>query len=356
MTGVSDLTITPELRVVAWELTRACNLACKHCRAQAQTKPGREELTTREARGFIDELSGFGSPILIFSGGEPLLREDVFELTDYANKRGLNCAMAVNGTLLSREISEKVKDTGVQRVSISLDGGDRESHDNFRGVPGVFDSSLRGISNLKQKGVSFQINTTVTLNNLDSLESILHIAEDLGADAWHIFLLVPTGRAREIRNEIISAQKYEQVLNWFYGLRKKTAMQLKATCAPQYHRILRQRAREEGISVNYQNFGMDALSRGCLAGLNFCFISATGQVQPCGFLELDCGQLRRKSFSNIWQNSEHFNKLRDINQYKGKCGKCEYKNVCGGCRARAMTMYGDYLAQEPLCAYQPGGS
>ncbi len=343
----------PELRLLAWEITSACNLACKHCRAEAKTEPDSDELSTQEAKDFMDDLAEIASPILIFTGGEPLMREDIFELVSYGNQKGLKCVMAVNGTLLSPEIVRKIRESGIQRVSVSLDGADRESHDSFRGVPGAYDSLMQGIENLKQEGVPFQINTTVTQNNLESFQDIFRLAEELGAVAWHIFLLVPTGRANEIRNEIISAEKYEQVLNWFYDFRKNTSMQLKATCAPHYHRILRQRAKEDNITVNYENFGLDAVSKGCLGGLHFCFVSSTGQVQPCGYLELDCGQLRSERFSSIWASSPRLQKLRDPKEYKGKCGSCEYHNVCGGCRARAMTMYGDYLMEEPLCTYQP---
>ena len=342
-----------EPRLLAWEVTTACNLACKHCRAEAVTEPDSKELSTQEGKEFMDDLAKMASPILIFTGGEPLLRKDIFELAAYGNNKGLKCVLAVNGTLLTPQITEKIMDCGIQRVAVSLDGPDRESHDNFRGVPGAFDSLMQGIENLKSQGMPFQINTTVTRNNLDSFQDIFELAENLGAVAWHIFLLVPTGRASELRSEIITARKYEEVLNWFYDFRKDTHMQLKATCAPHYHRILRQRAKQEGIKVNQKNFGLDAHSKGCLGGINFCFLSSQGQVQPCGYLELDCGQIRSEPFSQIWKNSPRFQKLRDPSQYKGKCGRCEYHRVCGGCRARAMTMYGDYLQEEPLCTHEP---
>jgi heme b synthase len=345
----------PELRLVAWEVTRACNLACKHCRAKAHTEPFPGELTTEEAKALIDTFPRVGRPIVIFTGGEPLLREDIFDLAARVKERGLRPVMAPNGTLVSADKALEMRRAGIERVSVSIDGPDAKSHDRFRGVPGAFEASMRGIEHLKRAGLEFQINTTVTRENLPHFREIFRLAERLGSAAWHIFLLVPTGRAEDLRTEIISAEEYEQLLNWFYDFRKRSSMQLKATCAPHYHRILRQRAREDGLEVSYANFGLDALSRGCLGGVGFCFISHSGQVQPCGYLEVDCGQVRERPFPEIWSDSMVFRQLRDREQYRGKCGSCEYHRVCGGCRARAWTMGGDYLGEEPLCSYQPGG-
>jgi len=344
---------TPELRLIAWEVTRACNLACKHCRAEANPEPFPGELTTREAKELIDSFPRTGSPIIIFTGGEPLLRSDVFELSAYARGKGLRCVMATNGTLLTPDVVTQMRDSGIERVSISIDGPEAQSHNLFRGVPGAFEASMQGIEALKRGGLEFQINTTVTRNNLNQFQDIFDLAQRLGAVAWHIFLLVPTGRGDQIREEVISAEEYEQVLNWFYDFRKTTSMHLKATCAPHYHRILRQRAKEEGLPVDFAHFGLDAVSRGCLGGIGFCFVSHSGQVQPCGYLELDCGQVREKPFPEIWATSPQFEKLRDPTAYSGKCGRCEYHKVCGGCRARALTMNGDYLGEEPLCTHQP---
>jgi len=343
----------PECRLIAWEVTRSCNLACKHCRAEAHTEPYPDELTTAEAKALIDTFPRVGNPIVIFTGGEPLLRHDIFELAAYARDKGLRPVMAPNGTLITPEVAQRMKAAGVERCSISIDGPDAASHDAFRGVPGAFAASLRGIGYLTDAGIPFQINTTVTRGNLGNFKDIFHLAERLGAVAWHIFLLVPTGRGAQLGAEVISAAEYEQVLNWFYDFRKETKMQLKATCAPHYHRILRQRAREEGVGVTFENFGLDAVSRGCLGGVGFCFISHTGRVQPCGYLELDCGNVRETPFPEIWARSERFLELRDPGQYTGKCGVCEYHKQCGGCRARAFTMRGSHLAEEPLCSHEP---
>ncbi|MFW5498000.1 MULTISPECIES: heme b synthase [unclassified Maridesulfovibrio] len=344
---------SPPLRLIAWEITRSCNLACKHCRAEAHPEPYPGELSTEEAKALIDTFPETGDPIIIFTGGEPLLRHDVFELVSYANDKGLRCVMAPNGTLLTAENSVKLKEVGIQRCSISIDAAEAKYHDDFRGEVGAFDQAMKGIQYLKDAGIEFQINTTVTRNNLHMFKDIFTLAKDLGASAWHIFLLVPTGRAAELGAEVISAEEYEEVLNWFYDFQKTTDMQLKATCAPHYHRILRQRAKEEGIPVNFENFGLDAVSRGCLGGVGFCFISHRGQVQPCGYLDLDCGNVREIPFPEIWAKSPQFLNLRNPDTYDGKCGHCEYEKVCGGCRARAQTMEGNYLGPEPLCSYEP---
>ncbi len=343
----------PPLRLIAWEITRSCNLACKHCRAEAHPEPFQGELSTKEALELIDTFPQTGDPVVIFTGGEPLLRPDVFELVAHADNLGLRCVMAPNGTLITRENARLMKDSGIQRCSISIDGPTSSEHDRFRGVTGAFDKSMAGIEFLKQAGIPFQINTTVTRDNIHQFKDIFNLARDLGSVAWHIFMLVPTGRGAEISHQAISAQEYEEVLNWFYDFRKTTDMHLKATCAPHYYRIMRQRAKEENIPVNRENFGLDAMSRGCLGGIGFCFISHVGQVQPCGYLELECGNVKTSPFPEIWKSSANFLKLRDISQYKGKCGVCEYHRVCGGCRARAFTMKQDFLAPEPLCSYEP---
>jgi len=302
----------------------------------------------------LDQIARVGSPIIILSGGEPLLREDIFDLARYGTDKGLRMVMATNGTLLTPEIAEKIKTAGIQRISISLDGATAKEHDQFRQVGGAFESSLRGIDILKDSGIEFQINTTVTKHNAERIADILDITVKLGAVAHHIFLLVPTGRAREMIDQELEANTYERLLHWFYDMRDKTPLHLKATCAPHYYRILRQEAHAKGERVNFETYGLDAMTRGCLGGTGFCFISHDGIVQPCGYLELNCGDLKQSSFGEIWQHSSIFKQLRDFSNYKGKCGQCEYKRVCGGCRARAYEATGDFLAEEPLCAYQPG--
>ena len=344
---------TPACKLIAWEVTRSCNLACKHCRAEAHLEPYEGELDTAEAKALIDTFPEVGNPIIIFTGGDPMMRADVYELMRYATDKGLRCVMSPNGTLITPETAAKMVTAGVQRCSISIDGPDAGSHDEFRGVPGAFDASMRGIQYLKNAGLEFQINTTVTRANLSSFKKIFDLCESIGAAAWHIFLLVPTGRAAQLGAEVITAREYEDVLNWFYDFRKTTKMHLKATCAPHYYRIMRQRAKAEGIPVTPENFGLDAMTRGCLGGTGFCFISHVGQVQPCGYLELDCGNIRTTPFPEIWRNSRQFKQFRNQDEYEGKCGVCEYHKVCGGCRARAHSMDNNYMGEEPLCSYTP---
>jgi len=354
MKGFSrEQTAAPPLRMVAWEITRGCNLSCLHCRALSGEGPYPGELTTEECLRLVDDIASFADPIIILTGGEPMMRPDVYRIAEYGTGKGLRMVLATNGTLLSEERARRLVAAGIRRISISLDGADAETHDQFRGVKGSFDGGLRGIRCAKKVGLEFQINTTVTRHNLPQLPQILDLAVDLGAAAYHLFLLVPTGRGKDLQGEAISSHDYEEVLNWFYDQRDHVPLHLKVTCAPHYYRILRQRAQREGKTVTTEHYGLDAVTRGCLGGVSFCFISSTGRVQPCGYLELDCGNVRDDSLESIWANCRFFKDLRDEGNYKGKCGYCEYRKVCGGCRARAFETTGDYLAEEPYCIYEP---
>ncbi|MBF0530726.1 MAG: heme b synthase [Deltaproteobacteria bacterium] len=353
-TGAAEKADYSAPRLVAWEVTRACNLACLHCRAAAIDFPDPGQLDTAEGLRLIDQIAAMSrETILILTGGEPLLRPDIFDLASHGTAVGLKVVMAPNGTMITAERAKRMKESGIQRISVSIDGATAKDHDYFRGVIGAFDGLIAGLDAAKTAGLEFQVNTTVTRANLNQIEAIQDLVIGLGAVAHHIFLLVPTGRGRALTGEVISAEEYEDVLSWFYERRDKVAIQLKATCAPHYHRILRQRAHAEGRTVDFHNFGLDAVSKGCLGGQGFVFVSHTGQVQPCGYLELDCGQVREKGFSEIYRTSPIFVNLRDKSKYGGKCGQCEFWRVCGGCRARAHETYGDYLAEEPLCMYQP---
>lgn len=341
------------LRLVAWETTRRCNLSCKHCRAVAEDHPYDNELSTQASYTLLDQIREVGQPIIILTGGEPLLRDDIFDIASYGTRIGLRMVMAINGTLITPEIAIKIKASGIKRISVSLDGSSASSHDNFRGLEGAFDRSIEGLTIARDAGIEFQINTTITKTNLKEIPGIFALAENLGAVAHHIFLLVPTGRGKYIFDNSIDAREYEDTLNWFYDQRDKTSLQLKATCAPHYYRILRQRAKEEGKKVTFESHGLDAVTRGCLAGTGFCFISHVGRVQTCGFLDVECGDITKQSFKDVWENSQVFNELRNFKNLEGKCGICEYQRVCGGCRARAYEASGSYLTQEPLCSYQP---
>ncbi|MBN1534963.1 MAG: heme b synthase [Spirochaetes bacterium] len=340
-------------RLIFWELTKRCNLSCLHCRAEAEAQES-DDLVYDEIIRIIDDIAGSYTPILILTGGEPLYRHDVFDIATYASAKGLTVALATNGTLITADTAERIRSAGIGRVSVSLDGADAAMHDSFRGIPGCFEEALRGIGFLKEAGVEFQINTTVTRRNVDSLERIVDLATRLGARALHLFMLVPVGCGVEIaESDMIHKERYEEVLNWFYDVSKRVTMELKATCAPHYYRIIRQRAAREGRQITFESDGMSAITRGCLAGTGVCFISHRGDVQPCGYLPLVAGNVTENPFREIWENSGIFASLRDLSGLQGKCGHCEYRAFCAGCRARAFYETGNHLAEEPYCVYVP---
>ena len=333
-----------DLRMVAWEVTRSCNLACSHCRASSKYGAHPDELTTAECFNLIDEIASLSKPIIILTGGEPLLRKDVFEIAEYGKNKGLTMVMAPNGTLLDDGNIRKIMGSGIKRISVSLDGPDAASHDDLRQVPGAFKQACDGIGRARKAGLEFQINTTVTKRNIGLLPEIMKLAKDLGAKAHHIFLLVPTGRAKEMVDEELSPGEYEEALRFLAREKKSSPLEIKVTCAPHFNRILLQEHSDMASSLR---------GRGCMAGVSFCFISHLGDLQPCGYLEVKSGNVRDSGFKKAWLESEVFNNLRDWSKYKGKCGVCEFKSVCAGCRARAYAKYKDYLKEEPYCTYEP---
>ena len=387
-------------RLVFWEVTKGCNLRCIHCRATATELMSPADLPTDKALNIISQIADFGNPILVLSGGEPLYRHDIFQLAEYATGRGLRTALATNGTLVTKDVAKKIKQAGIKRVSISLDGSDAHTHDSFRGIPGAFDAAVYGMRNLQALGVSVQINTTIARHNAHQLPAVLDLARSLGADALHTFLLVPVGCGVDIAAEqMVAPEEYERMLNWFYDQSLQGGIELKATCAPHYFRVARQRkaadrlaARNEVVvpspsvneigptdmtmpgstGINLKPGGgppvghaghpgghpgdMNAMTKGCLAGTGVCFISHEGEVFPCGYLPAIAGDLRKQSFAEIWNDSDVFAQLRDDDNLKGKCGCCEFRHVCMGCRARAYAATGDFLAEEPFCVYEPGTS
>lgn len=343
-----------QLRLVFWETTSACNLRCAHCRASAVENRSPDELSFEHARGLLSDIASFARPVIVLSGGEPLVREDIFDIARYGTELGLRVVLATNGTLLDSDVAARLAESGIQRVSISLDGADADTHDSFRGLPGAFDDAIRGIDFCKAAGLPVQINTTVAKHNLQQLPAILELAVSLGASALHLFLLVPTGCGKEIAGrEMISPQEYEHVLNWLYDASRSAAVNLKATCAPHYFRVLRQRAKADGVTITPKTHGMEAMTRGCLAGSAVCFVSHRGDVYPCGYLPISAGNVLETPLSLIWCESDLFAALRNPLLLKGKCGRCEYVRVCAGCRARAYAETGDFLAQEPYCVYEP---
>jgi AdoMet-dependent heme synthase len=388
-------------RLIFWEVTKGCNLRCVHCRATATELSSPSDLSTEKALGIIDQIAAAANPILVLSGGEPLFRSDIFQLARYATDQGLRVALATNGTLVTKEVARMIVDAGVKRVSISLDGADAATHDSFRGIPGAFEAAVYGLRNLKALGMSVQINMTIARHNAHQLPQVLELAKSLGADALHTFLLVPVGCGVDIAEEqMVPPEEYEKMLNWFYDRSLEGGIELKATCAPHYFRVVRQRRAAEGRSAraaaearaphpasgsaaigpadmmmpgstgillkpNATPAGrhtghpsghpsdMNAMTKGCLAGTGVCFISHEGEVFPCGYLPVIAGDLRKQNFADIWDHAEVFEQLRATDNLKGKCGCCEFRNVCMGCRARAYAATGDFLDEEPFCVYEP---
>jgi heme b synthase len=324
--------------MVAWELTRNCNLNCVHCRAAASRGPHEGELTLPECKRVIDQIASFASPTIILTGGEPLLRDDIFDIIEYGNSKGLRLVMAINGTLLTEEKAFLMKEGGIKRVSLSLDGKDAKTHDAFRGVIGSFNFVMRAADIMDGIDLPFQINTTVTLHNVDDLVDIYNLVKAIGAVAWHVFLLVPVGRGKGLKGKELDTEAYENVLNWLYDIESKNEIEMKVTCAPHYYRIVQEK-------------GDTPKSAGCLAGKSFMFISHKGIAQPCGYLEIPSGDIRVEGVQKAWEESPVFNQLRDLTSYKGKCGGCRYLKICGGCRARAYELHGDFLHEEPYCSY-----
>lgn len=342
-----------DLRLIAWEITRSCNLSCAHCRAPVDSY-AEDELSTEECLSLIDEFVQVGQPVLILSGGEPLLRRDLFHIAGYAAERGLRVVIGTNGTLITEDTAARLKKASILRVAVSLDFPTPELQDRFRGESGAFEAAMAGITKLRQAGIEVQINNTITKLSASYLNDLVALALRVGAVAFHPFLLVPTGRGKELKSVQLSAEEREQVLNWIYEkqMELKDEILFKPTCAPQYQRIVTQRKKGVESEHNLSN-PLSSVTRGCLAGTGFCFISHQGQVQGCGYLTPGAGNIRKESFQKIWANAPLFRQLRDLSNIKGKCGICEYKRVCGGCRARAYESSGDYLEAEPDCLYKP---
>jgi len=350
-----------ELRLLFWETTAGCNLECVHCRRlDVAQQLMQSDMQTERALQFVRELASFAKPILVLSGGEPLFRPDIFQIAVEAKNNDLPVALATNGTLIDERMAGRIVDAGIRRVSISIDGADETTHDDFRRQPGSLAAALRGFKNLKQRGMSMQINCTITRHNVHQTEKLYAMALELGADALHLFMLVPVGCGVQIaESNTLPAAEYERVLHWLYDKSQLRQMHVKATCAPHYFRVVRQRAVADGIRVEpghghgKPRHDMAAMTKGCLAGSAICFVSHTGEVFPCGYLPLSAGNVTKQHIRDIWGQSELFAKLRDPDQLEGKCGCCEFKRICLGCRARAYYADGNYMAEEPFCVYEP---
>jgi AdoMet-dependent heme synthase len=317
--------------IVAYEVTAACNLSCGYCRASSSTKPDADELSTKEALCLLDSIAPL-RPMLILSGGEPLLRPDIFQIARHAKALGMRVSLASNGTLLSPVVADEIASSGISRVSISLDGVTPEKHDQIRGK-GSFQAALQGIESLRGK-VDFQINNTLTSRNESDVEAIFDLAQRVGARALHFFFLVATGRGRE--DDLLSPERQEQLLQEIDKARALCPMEVQVTCAPQYARIASPRKGRAG---------------GCLAGKSFVFVSRKGDVYPCGYFPMRVGNIREKDFMEIWENAAELRALRE-GALNGKCGRCSFSGVCGGCRARAYAKTGDFLGSDPSCSLE----
>jgi radical SAM protein with 4Fe4S-binding SPASM domain len=331
-------------RVVAWEVTRRCALACRHCRAGARDCAYVGELTTEECLRVLDSLAGFGKPMIIWTGGEPMCRPDILALVRGATERGLRSVMAPCGTLVTREALLALKDVGVMACSFSLDGADAVSHDAFRGVAGAFDNVTRAMAVAREVGMPFQVNATVSRLNRDALPAIREAAIALGARTLDLFFLVPVGRGAELRDLSLRPDEVEAVLRWAFAMDEAGPIRVRETCAPQAVRI-------------WHTLGKPGEQpAGCMGGRGFVFISHTGVLQPCGFLDVPSGDLRAFGFDfkRAYEASPVFRDLSQPDRYGGACGACAFRSGCGGCRARAYAATGDYLAAETSCPVARG--
>lgn len=347
---------------IAWEVTRACAYACFHCRADAQHRRDPRELTLDEGRALIDDLAGFGTrPILVLTGGDPLMRPDLFDLAAHADAAGLRVSLTPTATaLVTRERMATARASGIRRVAFSLDAPTADVHDRFRGFSGSFARTMTGMRAAAAEGLALQVNTTVYADNAASLPDMVPLLQEWGVVQWSVFFLVPTGRGTQL--PMLDAAGHERVLRWLHDLTGITGFDIKATAAPHYRRIALQQAAQAaagdrldglaGAGFQYAD-GLDRPMKGVNDGRGFMFISHTGDVTPSGFLPLVAGNVRERSAVEIYRDAPLFRQLRDPALLTGKCGRCGFKEVCGGSRARAFGVHGDYLAEDPSCAYVP---
>lgn len=324
--------------IVSWMTTNQCNLKCKHCYQDAEEQQDRE-LTTEEGMKMIDEIAKAGFKIMIFSGGEPLMRSDIFDLVAHAASRGLRPVFGSNGTLITEEVAVRLKECGAMAMGISVDSLDAAKHDEFRGLDEAHALTIAGIENCKKVGLPFQLHTTVVDWNRSEICDITDFAEGIGAIAHYIFFLIPVGRGRYIEETSLQVLENEALLKDIMLKQAEVSIDVKPTCAPQFTRVAKQ------LEVDTR------FSRGCLAGLTYCVIGSEGIVRPCAYMTEEAGDVRETPFDEIWKSSEVFEKLRSEN-YGGACGTCDYKDGCGGCRARAAYYHdGDIMAQDEYCAH-----
>lgn len=339
--------------LVIWEVTQACDLACVHCRASAQPDRNPKELTTEQGYRLLDEIRSFGEPLMVFTGGDPLKRPDLYDLIRHAVKIGLRTNVTPSATpLLTAEAIDKFKEAGVSRMAISVDGHNAETHDSFRGIPGTFERAMFALRHARDIGLDTQFQTTVTRRNMDHLQEVADIVSEVRSKMWSLFFLIVTGRALE--NDDLTAPEYEQVFEFMYQLSKTAPYGIKTTEAMHYRRYVAQRIRaEHGATENENAKGVTWRTAGVSDGKGFVFVSHQGEIFPSGFLPVSGGNVLESKLTDVYRNSELFKTLRDTAQRGGKCGACEYQKICGGSRSRAYAFTGDYLAEDPRCVYQP---
>jgi radical SAM protein len=339
--------------LVIWEVTQACDLACVHCRASAQSERNPAELSTEQGYRLLDEIRSFGEPLMVFTGGDPLKRPDLYELIRYSVKIGLRTNVTPSATpLLTAEAIEAFQAAGIARMAISLDGPDAATHDEFRGIPGTFDRAMFALRHARDIGLDTQLQTTVSRRNMGRLAEVAEIAKEVRTRMWSLFFLIVTGRAEE--GDDLLAPEYEQVFEFMYELSKTAPFGVKTTEAMHYRRYVAQRIKaEHGATENPNAKGVAWRTAGVSDGKGFVFVSHTGEIFPSGFFPVSGGNVLDDSLTDVYRNSDLFLTLRDTSQRHGKCGICEYRNICGGSRSRAYALTGDYLAEDPRCIYQP---
>lgn len=339
--------------LVIWEVTQACDLACVHCRASAQSERNPGELSTEQGYRLLDEIRSFGEPLMVFTGGDPLKRPDLYELIRYSVKIGLRTNVTPSATpLLTAEAIEGFQAAGIARMAISLDGPDAATHDEFRGIPGTFDRAMFALRHARDIGLDTQLQTTVTRRNMGRLAEVAEIAKEVRTRMWSLFFLIVTGRAEE--GDDLLAPEYEQVFEFMYELSKTAPFGVKTTEAMHYRRYVAQRIKaEHGVVENPNAKGVAWRTAGVSDGKGFVFVSHTGEIFPSGFFPVSGGNVLSDSLTDVYRNSDLFLSLRDTSQRHGKCGICEYRNICGGSRSRAYALTGDFLAEDPRCVYQP---
>lgn len=337
--------------IVFWETTRACDLVCQHCRACAIPSRSPDELSTEEGKALLSEVREMGCPIVVLTGGDPAKRPDLLELVRYGNEIGLRMALTPSATpLITEDLLRELRDAGLARIAISLDGATAEAHDRFRGVPGSFDRTFEILRTARRLGLTTQINTTVTEHDVDELETIADMCAGLGVELWSVFLLVPTGRGVDL--DILDPDRVEGVLHRLAAIAESAPFDVKTTAAPHFRRVLLQNKVAKNEIAGLAD-GIGRAPRGVNDGQGIAFVSHVGDIFPSGFLPLKCGNVREGGLTRVYRMHPLFRGLRDPDQLGGKCGVCEFRKVCGGSRARAYAMNGDVLSYDPSCAYEP---